>query len=113
MKKGLKSFIDKISKDKEFSKKYEGKSAKEVSKLAAEDGFSFTAEEFMDLQMETIAGGDWTDKLQDWINWGSDKIEKAAPIVQKAASFAKGMSDRPLNPNELHQQFEEKIYKDI
>lgn len=55
---GIKEWVKKISEDKNFAKKFEGKSANEVSVIAKKEGFNFKPEEYMDLKMEAAAGGE-------------------------------------------------------
>ena len=61
---GLKEFKEKIIKDSEFAKKFEGVTTPEdVVKLAGEHGFNFTVEdvkantELCDEELEAVAGG--------------------------------------------------------
>lgn len=105
MKQGLKEWIKKVAEDKNFAKKFEGKNAKEVSRIAKEEGYEFTPEEYMDLQMEAAAGGnfdDWWNKAEDFVNNASDKAVKVAKVVGKTAEFANTMSDRKLTGLELY-----------
>ena len=76
---GIKEWVKKISEDKNFAKKFEGKSANEVSAIAKKEGFNFTPAEYMDLKMEAAAGGtDWGGFLKDigkkTLNSGQDAL---------------------------------------
>ncbi len=77
---GIKDWVKKASEDKNFAKKFEGKSAKEVSALAKKEGFSFTPEEFMDLKMEVAAGGGTKEDIMGWINTGLGVVKTGADI---------------------------------
>ena len=106
MKQGLKEWLIKVAEDKNFAKKFEGKNAKEVSKLAKEEGYEFTPEEYMDRQMEAAAGGSFEDlwnKAEDFVNSASDKAKEVAKVVGKTAEFANAMSDRKLTGLELYK----------
>ena len=78
---GIKDWVKKASEDKNFAKKFEGKSAKEVSALAKKEGFSFTPEEFMDLRMEVAAGGGFSQEdAIGWLNTGMNLFKTGSEI---------------------------------
>lgn len=89
---GIKGFIKKITEDKNFAKKFEGKNAKETAELARKEGFNFTPEEFMDVKMEAAAGG---------IDWGD------------VGNFAKSMGKKALSAGQdalLGEEKEDGVY---
>lgn len=77
---GIKEWVKKVSEDKNFAKKFEGKGAKEVSALAKKEGFNFTPEEFMDLKMEVAAGGGTQEDIMSWINTGLNVVKTGSDI---------------------------------
>ena len=104
MKQGIKDWVVKLSENTDFAKKYEGKNAKEVSDLAKKDGFNFTAEEFMDLQMEVAAGGgflDNLDKISDKVNDVTDTLSNWVGYAKKGLDILNMITDRALKPSEL------------
>ena len=77
---GIKEWAKKVSEDKIFAKKFEGKGSKEVSALAKKEGFNFTPEEFMDLKMEVAAGGGTQEDIMSWINTGLNVVKTGSDI---------------------------------
>lgn len=78
---GIKEWVKKVSEDKNFAKKFEGKGSKEVSALAKKEGFNFTPEEFMNLKMEVAAGGGFSQEdAMGWINMGLNAAKTGSEI---------------------------------
>lgn len=116
MEKGIKEWVLKLSKDKSFAEKYEGKSAKEVSELAKEDGFSFTAEDFMDLQMEAASGGGFLDAVSKFASNVKGGIKKATKFykkykgtVDKAMKVTEAFTEDQLTPLDYCNRFDEML----
>ena len=97
MEKGIKEWVAKHSKDGDLAKKYEGSSADEVSALAKKDGFNFTAEEFMDLQMEAASGG---GRLGDFLSKATSAVKSGIKKVTKAYKQYKGKFDKVMKVTE-------------
>lgn len=58
VKKGIKEWLIDLENNEELVKKFEGKETpEEIVALAKEEGYEFTVDEFMDLQMEMVSGG--------------------------------------------------------
>ena len=63
-KKGIKEWVKDMENNEGLRVKFEGKeSSEEIVALAKEEGYEFTVDEFMDLQMEMVSGG---GKVGDW-----------------------------------------------
>ena len=61
--KGIKDWANDMENNEEVYKKFEGlENVGEIIKLAKEEGYEFTEDDFMDLQMEMVSGGG--------VNWG-------------------------------------------
>lgn len=57
-KKDIKAWLERMSSDEEFNKKFDGiEDEKEVVALAKKEGYNFTEEELADLKMEAVSGG--------------------------------------------------------
>ncbi len=82
---GIKEWVKKISEDKNFAKKFEGKSANEVSAIARKEGFNFTPDEYMDLRMEAVSGG----KMDNQTKGVYKKIKKLEKMKANKSDFKK------------------------
>lgn len=104
MEQGIKEWVLKLSKDKSFAEKYEGKSAKEVAELAKKDGFDFTAEDFMDLQMEAASGGGWFgnawEKTMEFIHKTSTAVNENPEMVKMLSGIVSKMTEKNPKPTD-------------
>ena len=77
-KKDLKAWLERMSSDKEFSKKFEGlNTEKEIVTLAKKEGYNFTETELADLKMEAVSGGA-SEVGMMFANLGMNILEQAA-----------------------------------
>ncbi len=80
--KDLKAFIEDLKSNENLAKKFENvKDSKEIVELAKKEGYEFTEDEFMDLQLSAVSGG---------FSWGDAKnlfgkfVGTAATVVNEA-----------------------------
>ena len=84
---GLKEWLIKCGKDKEFAKKFKGKGANEVAMLAEQEGFNFTPEEFMDLKLESVSGGKTTIGKKEQRKLIAALVDASFELKEKGADW--------------------------
>lgn len=56
--KGIQEFLKDLKTNEELAKKFKGvEEAEAIVKLAKENGYEFTEDDYMDLQMDSVSGG--------------------------------------------------------